>query len=63
MGLQLTALQAQMDMLHGTDDEFRMGVHSGNLFRTTFFNDGTYGGHANQPPEIAGEWPDSWPPL
>jgi hypothetical protein len=34
-----------------------MGVHAGNLFRTTFFNDGTYGGRVNQPPEIAGEWP------
>jgi hypothetical protein len=50
-------LWAQMDQMHGTDDEYRMGIHSGNQFRTSFFNDGTYGGRVNQAPEVAGEWP------
>ncbi len=45
-----SALLAQMDLLHGTDDESRMGTHSGNQFRTTFFNDGTYGGRVNTSP-------------
>jgi hypothetical protein len=56
-GFSTSVLQAQMDGLFGTDDEYRMGVHAGNLFRTTFFNDGTYGGRTNQPDQIAGEWP------
>ncbi|MFH1198172.1 MAG: hypothetical protein V1720_20890 [bacterium] len=51
------ATVAQMDGLHGSDAESRMGVHSGNLFRTSFFNDGTYGGRVNRAPEVAGEWP------
>jgi len=50
-------LLAQMANLHGDDSESRMGVHSGNQFRTSFFNDGTTGGRVNQPPQIAGEWP------
>jgi hypothetical protein len=57
LGLLPCILLAQMKNLHGTDDEFRMGIHSGNLFRTSFFNDGTYGGRVNQPPQVAGEWP------
>ena len=57
IGLTSSLSFAQMDGLYGDDDEFRMGVHSGNQFRTTFFNDGTYGGRVNQAPEIAGEWP------
>jgi len=57
MGLSTSVLQAQMKGLHGTDDEYRMGVHSGNQFRTSFFNDGTYGGRVNQAPQVAGEWP------
>jgi hypothetical protein len=50
-------LHAQMGNLHGDDNESRMGTHSGNRFRTTFFNDGTDGGRINQPHQIAGEWP------
>lgn len=57
VGLCTSTMQAQMKGLRGTDDEYRMGVHSGNLFRTSFFNDGTYGGRVNQAPEVAGEWP------
>jgi hypothetical protein len=57
IGFFTSFLFAQMDMLHGDDNETRMGVHAGNKFRTSFFNDGTFGGRVNQPPEIAGEWP------
>ena len=47
---------AQMDGLHGDFLETRNGLHAGNLFRTTFYNDGTFG--VNQrPPDIGGEWP------
>jgi hypothetical protein len=49
-------LQAQMTGLHGDYREYRKGVHSGNKFRTTFYNDG-YFGAKNQPPDIGGEWP------
>ena len=50
-------LLAQMANLHGDDSEYRMGVHSGNQFQTSFFNDGTTGGRVNRPPQVAGEWP------
>ncbi|HVO75163.1 MAG TPA: T9SS type A sorting domain-containing protein [Ignavibacteriaceae bacterium] len=49
---------AQSNELHGDQKEFKMGVHSGNLFRLSFFNDGTFGATtpmtANQ---FRGEWP------
>jgi hypothetical protein len=57
VGFSASDLRAQMDGLHGDDRESRIGVHAGNLFRTSFFNDGTFGGRANTPPEVAGEWP------
>ncbi|RPI07128.1 MAG: hypothetical protein EHM64_00445 [Ignavibacteriae bacterium] len=53
-------LFAQMANLHGTDTEFKKGLHAGNQFRTTFWNDGTWGcgivasSNANV---WAGEWP------
>ncbi len=47
---------AQMEGLHGTYLELRDGVHAGNLFRTTFYNDGT-SGRINDPSAFAGEWP------
>src|SRR3990172_5325232 len=56
LGLSVAVAQAQMAGLHGDDREWRMGTHAGNLFRTTFFNDGTFGGRGNQGEEIAGEW-------
>jgi hypothetical protein len=56
-GFFTSAVNAQMEGLFGTIDEYRMGMHAGNLFRTSFFNDGTYGGRTNQPDEVAGEWP------
>jgi len=49
-------LSAQMAGLHGDYREYRKGVHSGNKFRTTFYNDG-YFGAKNQPPDYGGEWP------
>jgi hypothetical protein len=56
-GLSTSVLQAQMSRLHGDDHETRMGIHAGNLYRTSFFNDGTFGGRIGQAPEVAGEWP------
>ena len=49
-------LSGQMAGLHGDYREYRKGVHSGNKFRTTFYNDG-YFGAKNQPPDYGGEWP------
>jgi hypothetical protein len=49
---------AQMQGLHGNDAATRMGVHSGNQLRTTFYNDGTFGNISpTTPDEIRGEWP------
>ena len=47
---------AQMEGLHGNFLEHKSGLHAGNQFRTSFYNDGTYGG-PNSPPDIRGEWP------
>jgi len=53
------ALFCQMKNLYGTDSEFKSGLHAGNQFRTSFFNDGTYGavGNAYQSGIYIGEWP------
>lgn len=56
MALVSADLQAQMSQLHGEFVEIRDGLHAGNLFRTTFYNDGTFG-RIQDPPDIAGEWP------
>ncbi len=48
---------AQMARLYGTDDEYKMGVHDGNNFRTSFFNDGTWGGRRERTDHYPGEWP------
>ena len=53
-------LFAQLANLHGTDSEFKYGLHDGNNFRTTFANDGTWGNglKSQQDPTVyAGEWP------
>ena len=47
---------AQLDQLHGDFLETRNGLHAGNQFRTTFYNDGSYG-TKERPPDIGGEWP------
>ena len=49
-------LYAQMQGLHGDILEQRSGLHSGNQFRVSLYNDGMLGG--NQiPPDYYGEWP------
>ncbi|MCX6120920.1 MAG: hypothetical protein NTX44_04830 [Ignavibacteriales bacterium] len=57
IGIFPATLFSQMANLHGTDSEYRMGLHAGNQFRTTFFNDGTWGGQTNKPEQWGGEWP------
>jgi hypothetical protein len=57
LGIFPLVVFAQMATLHGTDTEYRMGLHAGNNFRTTFFNDGTWGGVTNKPEQWGGEWP------
>ncbi|MBN2007928.1 hypothetical protein JW960_01135 [candidate division KSB1 bacterium] len=52
-----TGALAQMEGLHGDFLEIRSGVHAGNLFRTTFYNDGTWGRVNNDPEAFVGEWP------
>ncbi len=52
----MTAVYGQMEGLHGDFAEMKNGLHAGNLFRTTFYNDGTFGA-VTRPPDIAGEWP------
>ena len=51
-----SGLRGQMQGLHGDFLESRNGVHSGNQFRTTFYNEGLIGGN-QVPPDIYGEWP------
>ena len=51
-------LYGQMQGLHGVFRERKDGVHSGNQFRTTFYNDGMFGiTNFNDPTLIGGEWP------
>jgi hypothetical protein len=53
-------LFAQLANLHGTDTEFKIGMHDGNNFRTNFFNDGTWGNglkSQSDPTIYGGEWP------
>ncbi len=60
MGLAASQLFAQLKTLYGDDRQSRIGVHAGNQFRTSFFNDGTFGGRVSSkthPLEVAGEWP------
>ena len=40
--LFLPNLYAQMTGRHGDFTEVRKGLHAGNQFRTTFYNDGTF---------------------
>ena len=47
---------AQMEGLHGDFTYMKNGLHAGNQFRTTFYNDGLFGSK-HRPPDIAGEWP------
>jgi hypothetical protein len=57
-GFPSLVIHAQLQNLHGDDSETRMGDHSGNQFRTTFYNDGTYGAiYPWTSEEVRGEWP------
>jgi len=47
---------AQLEGLHGDFTQMKNGLHAGNQFRTTFYNDGLFGSK-HRPPDIAGEWP------
>jgi len=60
MILSASVMQAQMSTLHGMDSETRIGIHAGNDFRVSVWNDGTFGGRVSNktnPIEVAGEWP------
>ena len=48
-------LTAQLEGLHGDFLEKRMGLHTGNMFHISFYNDGMFGGF-DKPGEIGGEW-------
>ncbi|MDZ7262512.1 MAG: hypothetical protein ONB05_10460, partial [candidate division KSB1 bacterium] len=56
LGGSVVTTYGQMKGLHGDFAELRNGLHAGNQFRTTFYNDGTFGVN-NRPPDIGGEWP------
>ncbi len=53
--LAVTLGYAQMEGLHGDFEHHRNGVHAGNQFRTTIYNDGTFGSKATG--DFSGEWP------
>jgi hypothetical protein len=52
-------INGQMNGLHGDISELRRGVHDGNQFRLSFFNDGTYG--TIMPYELGLEYRGEWP--
>jgi len=51
------AVPAQMEGRYGDFSEYKNGLHSGNQFRTTFYNDGHYGRSDTGIDDIGGEWP------
>ena len=50
-------LNAQLENLHGDERYSYSGLHSGNMIRTTFYNDGQVGTRVTSPDDIGGEWP------
>jgi len=50
-------LYPQMAKLHGDERYSYDGLHSGNMIRTTFHNDGQVGKRYGSPEDIDGEWP------
>ncbi|OGC01075.1 hypothetical protein A2V82_06900 [candidate division KSB1 bacterium RBG_16_48_16] len=50
---------SQLDLLHGDQNYSTYGVHSGNLLRTFFWNDGQIGRRKNLTSidQVGGEWP------
>ncbi len=49
--------QDPLNHLSGDFLEHRSGLHAGNMFRTTIYNDGTIGHTLNDLEAIRGEWP------
>ena len=49
--------QSQLKYLYGDQNIIVNGEHSGNQFRLTFYNDGTWGLNRNSTGDVAGEWP------
>jgi len=49
--------QSQLKTLYGDQNLLVSGEHAGNQFRTTFYNDGTWGINRNSTSDIGGEWP------
>jgi hypothetical protein len=49
--------QTPVSKLHGDERYSYKGLHSGNMIRTTFHNDGQVGAGRNDPEAIGGEWP------
>jgi hypothetical protein len=56
-GVLSAAAQTPIDKLHGDEKYSTNGLHSGNMIRTTFYNDGMYGIRYNSATDIGGEWP------
>jgi hypothetical protein len=56
-GALSAAAQTSIDKLHGDEKYSTNGLHSGNMIRTTFYNDGMYGIRYNSAADIGGEWP------
>jgi len=47
-------LNAQLENLHGDERYSYSGLHSGNMIRTTFYNDGQVGTRVTSPDDIGG---------
>lgn len=55
--LSLTAVLLAQPKPHGSIEEERSNVHSGNQLRTTFYNNGFVGRVGSKPEDIGGEYP------
>ena len=53
----LSFAQVDVEELHGDETWSASGLHSGNMIRTTFWNDGQIGTRTTSPEDIGGEWP------
>src|SRR4030042_5871439 len=50
-------LSAQVDQLHGDENNSYSGLHSGNQIKASFYNDGLVGKRYINVEDIGGEWP------
>lgn len=57
LAIMSLSAQDQLDMLHGDYLEHRSGLHAGNMYRTTLYNDGTIGSTSGDLEAVMGEWP------